>query len=305
MCRLGAALHCGAGAHCRPGHHAQPLVVAAAAAHLGTALVCLEAWRRSVRCPPLGAWRASRRVAAGLCDSIWRLAPAPSSSSSALAALLPLPLGGSDGGGGGGGASVGRVYEQQRQRAAEYATLAVAFGGFTLLSLLAPFPLATLPSLMGKRLARASGGWTWLAAVVFFVLKEEQDASTGELSLGLSSSSSKKSFMFLRRGALGMSLSHLCVAVVRPLVDPDGASVYPAAMACLPATALSLLVHILAAVTTSSSLSSSSFSSVVVVVVVVVVVAVVVVVVVDRGDVGGRGEERSGVCGEWLEPRAA
>ena len=77
-----------------PVTYAQPLVIAAAAAHLGTALVCLEAWRRSVRCPPLGAWRASRRVAAGLCDSIWRLAPAPSSSSSALAALLPLPLGG-------------------------------------------------------------------------------------------------------------------------------------------------------------------------------------------------------------------
>ena len=41
---------------------------------------------------------------------------------------------------------------------AAYATLSAAFGTFAALAVFAPFPLGTVPSLLGKRLVRAYGG---------------------------------------------------------------------------------------------------------------------------------------------------
>ena len=38
-----------------------------------------------------------------------------------------------------------------------YATLSAAFGAFAALAVFAPFPIATVPSLLGKRLVRAHG----------------------------------------------------------------------------------------------------------------------------------------------------
>lgn len=109
--------------------YAAPLAAAACSAHLGTALVCIEGWRRSVLMVDSSSTSSFslggflRRVSGGVCSSLWRIGPSANSNNN-------------------------------DNQAAQYSTLAASFGVFTLLSLLAPFPLATLPSLMGKRLAR-------------------------------------------------------------------------------------------------------------------------------------------------------
>ena len=181
--------------------------------------MCPEAWRRSV--PPPSVPGGPAAVSPPASVTPFGASPPLPPHPPLRWPLLPLPLGGS-GGGGGGGASVGGI------RAATATSggvrhvggrirrlhLAVATGALS---------VATLPSLMGKRLARASGGWTWLAAVVFFVLRRSRTRRRAS-ELGLTVAAAE-GFMFLRRGALGMSLSHLCVAAARPPVDPDGASV--------------------------------------------------------------------------------
>jgi hypothetical protein len=92
--------------------------------------------------------------------------------------------------------------------------------------------------LLGKRLARAYGAWTLLAAVCFAVLKdaaesrcvEPRDETTYETSL--------------RRGIHRFAWSHLSVFVLRPVLDK--VDLYPAALACQPAALASLLVFALA-----------------------------------------------------------
>ena len=122
--------------------------------------------------------------------------------------------------------------EPQPRPRPQYTTLALAFGLFSALSLMAPFPLATVPSLMGKRLARASGAWTLLAATQLAVL----GGGRGGASLRRE----------LRSGLLTMSVAHLAVGAARPLLESP--ALYPAAMACLPAVGASLAVYALVVV---------------------------------------------------------
>jgi hypothetical protein len=170
-----------------------PLRAAAAAIHLGTAAACLAAWRR------VGG--TATTLVHGVCGALWRLGPSPSPSSSSVQAAWAGVL----------------------------ATASTAFGGFACLSIFAPFPLATVPSLLGKRHARAFGGWLWLAAVCLHTLKEG----------GLPRAASRT----LRHGLRRMCVWHLLLLGARPVLE--SASVYPAAMACLPAMAASVAVYAL------------------------------------------------------------
>lgn len=123
-------------------------------------------------------------------------------------------------------------------KASGYSALTVCFGLFAALAIFAPFPLATVPSLVGKRLARAYGAWMLLAAVVTNALKHATER--GPLT---------KATYTLQRGVRLLAASHLVIAVVRPLVDQP--ALYPAAMGCKPAVVASWLVFVLALHTTT------------------------------------------------------
>jgi hypothetical protein len=171
-------------------------------------------------------------------------------------------------------------------RASGLATLALSFGAFAGLAVFAPFPLATVPSLLGKRLARAYGAWALLFAVVCHALTRA--AESGEWPVGAGGASAEPSgdelereyadvlgaglgikrsaaahadvppaapvtraCRSLERGARRMAAAHLLVSAARPLLE--SASLYPAAMACRPAVAASLLVYVLALAVTSGT----------------------------------------------------
>lgn len=110
--------------------------------------------------------------------------------------------------------------------------LALTFGGFSACAIFAPFPLATVPSLLGKRLARAFAAWLGLAAVSLHALSRAGVAGGGGGAGPLAD------------GLALHAASHLAVAVARAALESP--ALYPAAMACRPAVAASLLAYALA-----------------------------------------------------------
>ena len=200
-----------------------PLCIAATAsvAHLATAWLCLDGWKRRVASSN-GDPRFMRTLVLRVLDSLWRLGP---SSTSIPPARVDSTTGASS---------------SRGSCSAVYRSLAVAFAVFTLGSIFAPFPIATLPSLLGKRLARAYGAWTWLATVCFVALKDAAERRTIEQRDEASYETT------LRRGMSRFAYAHLFVSLIaRPLLDKI--DLYPAALACKPAVIASLLVFALAA----------------------------------------------------------
>ena len=192
------------------------LRLCATASHLGLAGVCLAAWRR--------AGGTVRTLIDGIARAPWDLGP---------------PAHGAEGSSGG--------------DVAVCATLSLAFLALTSIALAAPFPLATVPSLLGKRCARAFGAWTLLAAVALQTLKAmvsrlaNANSPGSATEVGAAGGGSVSSAVgVLRLGLRAMSVAHLGIMLARPLVET--VSVYPAAMACLPATLMSVLVYVAVAV---------------------------------------------------------
>lgn len=172
------------------------LRLVATATHLSVAAVCWCVWWRCSGLP--GERIPVRRFVGDTLNALWELlprAPGPTSSSH------------------------------------EYASLALAFACFTAFAIFAPFPLATVPSLLGKRLARAFGAWTLLATVTCVVLQRHAEGC------GLPSKVART----LKRGVRIMAVGHLLIAVARPLLEST--DVYPAAMACQPIVLSSWLVY--------------------------------------------------------------
>ena len=104
------------------------------------------------------------RAARGTLASLWRLGPQPprdrldpQQARAVLGLAPPAPAAGRAVG----AASVAEEEEEEEEedpaasRVAAYATLSAAFGAFAALAVFAPFPIATVPSLLGKRLVRA------------------------------------------------------------------------------------------------------------------------------------------------------
>lgn len=201
-----------------PVTYAPVLAAAATAVHVGVAALCAGVWRRTV--PGASPRRALRGV---LSTRAWRLGP-----------------------------------RRDNSPAVEYAFLSVAFAAFAGGAIFAPFPLATVPSLLGKRLARAYGAWALLAASACFVIKEEEDnrqtlhnetlalppAASAAAPTAVAAAPSTATAPALKRGLAQTAGLHLAVAAARPLLE--SAMLYPAAMNCLPAVAASLLVFVLA-----------------------------------------------------------
>ena len=106
------------------------------------------------------------RAARGTLASLWRLGPQPprerldpQQARTVLGLAPPAAAAGRAVGaasvveGEGGEAEA----DPAASRVAAYATLSAAFGAFAALAVFAPFPIATVPSLLGKRLVRAHG----------------------------------------------------------------------------------------------------------------------------------------------------
>lgn len=182
-----------------------PILAATLFAHLSTALFCVRVWALSLNgSPPTIA-----RVVRGTLGSLWRLAPATC------------------------------VDDPDDARAVdgrnEYATLAAFFGLSTAMAIFAPFPLATVPSFLGRRLSRAYGGWLLLAAAMSYALKDA--AERGRLSAS--------TFRTLNRGLAASSAFHLAVTVAKFVLD-DILGFYANALAVMPASIASLAMYVLA-----------------------------------------------------------
>ena len=182
------------------------LCLAAVLTHAGTLALCLRDWRQEVKDQSL--WR----VISSTIDSFFHIGPRGSF----------------------------RPSEPEGIAVSVLAFLSLTFGTFTALAVFAPFPLATVPSLLGKRLARAFGAWLWLTSVVLYSLQDSRKAG-----LTIKPNSSVR---LLARGVRDMCAAHLGVGLMRVLLETS--TVYPAAFACLPAVVASVVIYALAFIAT-------------------------------------------------------
>ena len=116
---------------------------------------------------------------------------------------------------------------------------------FTILPIVSPYPLATVPTILGKRLSRPSSAFTFLSAVSAFCLKESAESGAED---------NQTQIQRLRKGLMIGSSLHLLLIMLK-LIGVDGGGllipgrglweVYPAMLAVPFATASSLIVHAL------------------------------------------------------------
>ena len=121
-------------------------------------------------------------------------------------------------------------------RATELGAVAAAFAAFAGVAVFAPFPLATLPSLLGKRSARAAGAWSLLSCAAYLCLRDRARGAADDVAP-------------LEAGLRRSAAAHLALAAARPFLD--GVGLYPAAAAVAPALVASLAVYAVAIVALS------------------------------------------------------
>lgn len=139
--------------------------------------------------------------------------------------------------------SLWSIPPNKKGKASLYATATIGLLWFSLQPLYSEFPLATIPSILGKRLSRVASAFYMLGAVQTYCLKEAADNESDlkDLKLGL---------------GVG-SLLHLVLIALKLIGVDDGGflfpgrglwELYPAMLAVPFATTASCLVHLVVCV---------------------------------------------------------
>jgi hypothetical protein len=163
------------------------LQVAAIATHLFTSLLALRVWAKTTKAKSMGA--ALSRLLRGGIGSLWNLPPKEKT---------PMDHLEEDG---------------KSSLASLYALGTVGLLCFTLLPVISPYPLATIPSVLGKRLSRPAAAFYFLAAVQGYSLKDAAD--------------NKYTFPLLAKGFLWGSGGHLLLLILKLVGIDDGGWLLP------------------------------------------------------------------------------
>eukprot|EP00290_Baffinella_frigidus_P005903 CAMPEP_0180119440 /NCGR_PEP_ID=MMETSP0986-20121125/1990_1 /TAXON_ID=697907 /ORGANISM="non described non described, Strain CCMP2293" /LENGTH=345 /DNA_ID=CAMNT_0022058455 /DNA_START=61 /DNA_END=1098 /DNA_ORIENTATION=- len=184
------------------------LMAAALITHLSTAAFSFAVWLKAT--PGVGL----TTITSGVIGSLFRIMPAGASGD-------PMRKLGSDG-------------------RNELSFLAGVFAVFTVIAIVAPFPLGgSVPSLLGRRMGRAYGGFMLLSASVFYVLKigvEQKTCDTPGDSM----------MATLRTGVAVSSVAHLLLIPARLILEP-GVPLYPGTFACPWWSLTAIFAYLLAA----------------------------------------------------------
>ena len=133
---------------------------------------------------------------------------------------------------------------QSRTKAALWASATVGFLWFTILPIVSAYPLMTIPTILGKRLSRPAGAFTFLGAVLAYCMKDAADKGSLDRS----------EHKTIGRVLGTASAMHLILVAPKLIGVDDGGillpgrglwEVYPAMMAVPFATTVSLLAHAL------------------------------------------------------------
>ena len=157
----------------------------------------------------------------GLVDSLWRLGPKQSASDQ----------------------------NSFEENSSLLATGCIGLLWFAILPIVSPYPLATIPTILGKRLSRPASAFTLLGSVMAYCLKEGENLVP---STDVETVQRQDLKRILNRGLAIGSGSHLLLITLK-LIGVDGGGwilpgrglweVYPAMMAVPFAAGVSILVH--------------------------------------------------------------
>lgn len=146
-----------------------------------------------------------------------------------------------------------------------FATGCIGLLWFTLLPIASPYPLATVPTILGKRLSRPASAFTFLGSIMAYCLKEGADSlNISNVASSTHKMKKRKDFgRILRRGLAIGSGSHLLLIALK-IIGLDGGGlilpgrglweVYPAMISVPFATGLSLLIHAVVCFATCSDM---------------------------------------------------
>ena len=135
-----------------------------------------------------------------------------------------------------------KINRNRNRNSGMYATGATGLLYFAIQPIVSPFPLATIPTILGKRLSRPASAFTLLGAIIAYSLKDQQIDTTANLDNSRT----------LRRGLVIGSGCHLLLIFLK-IIGVDGGGllfpgrglweVYPAMISVPFATGVSLGIH--------------------------------------------------------------
>jgi hypothetical protein len=132
-----------------------------------------------------------------------------------------------------------------------YATGSLGLLYFTIQPIVSPFPLATIPTILGKRLSRPASAFNLLGSIVAYCLKDKITHGS-ELTNGIKISEEKSNRNILRNGLAFGSAAHLFLILLK-IIGMDGGGlifpgrglweVYPAMISVPFAAGVSIIMH--------------------------------------------------------------
>ena len=191
--------------------------VSAAFVHVITAIIALISWRRNLPVKDAPFLRSVSRIIRGTLGSLWAFAPSNPTTDP----------------------------DDETTNASSWGLCASGLLWFTILPVVSPYPLATVPTIMGKRLSRPASAFTCLACICAFCLKDASEKK---------GNATNSEVTRIRTGLLVGSSFHLILLALK-LIGVDGGGfllpgrglweVYPAMLAVPFATFSSIALHAL------------------------------------------------------------